>query len=124
MITNRFATKTKRLVDKAGKQITYRRVTDGVYDINTGTVSNTETSTTCKAFKVKASLSETQSPNMVGKDLSVFLVAGLDLSFVPAANDFIDYSDLTENYTVQVLDVKEHWAGDLVSMWRLVCCSA
>ena len=123
MITNRFATQSKRLVDKAGKLVSYRQVTDGVYDINTGTVSNSETLTSCKAFKVTADISEKDSPNMVGKEVSVFLIGGLDLDFVPKENDFIDYTNLTETYTVQVGQVKEHWAGDLVSLWRLVCYS-
>ena len=123
MITNRFATQSKRLVDKAGKAITYRRVVDGEYDPEEGEVVNTETSTQCKAFKVQANNSEIMSPSMIGKDISVFLIAGLDLNFVPKANDFIDYSNLTETFTVQVLQVKEHWAGDKVSLWRLVCAS-
>lgn len=123
MITNRFATQSKRLVDKAGKTVTYRRVSDGVYDINTGTVVNTETTAPCNAFKVEATVAEESSPNMVGKDVAVFLIGGLDLDFVPKPNDFIDYVNLSEAFTVKVVAVKEHWAGQQVSLWRIICVS-
>lgn len=122
-ITTRFKNRTKQVVDKGGKQITYKHMGVAVYDPDIG-VTQTDTTITPKAFKVTATDSEIKSPNLIGKDLAVFLVAGKDFSFVPKVGDLITYTNLSESYDVRVQMVKEHWAGNEVSLYRLVCAAS
>lgn len=121
--TNRFQDGSKRLVDRAGRQITYKHMGVATYDPDFGVVQ-AETVITPKAFKVEANASEIKSPNLVGKDLSVFLVAGKDFTFVPKVGDAITYLNETESHDVRVQMVKEHWAGEEVSLYRLVCSAS
>lgn len=121
--TNRFQDGSKRLVDRAGKQITYKHMGDATYDPDLGVVQ-TDVTITPKAFKVQANDSEIKSPNLIGKELSVFLIAGKDFTFVPKVGDWITYANKTESYDVRVQMIKEHWAGEEVSLYRLVCAAS
>lgn len=121
--TNRFQDGSKRLVDKAGKQITYKHMGVATYDPDLGVVQ-TDITITPKAFKVEANASEIKSPNLIGKDLTVFLAAGKDFTFVPKVGDTITYTNKAESHVVRVQMVKEHWAGEEVSLYRLVCSAS
>lgn len=121
-VTTRFGSSVKRNISRFGKLVEYKRVIDGVYDPDTG-VTNTSTTTTIKAFKTQVSASDAKSPNLVGKEVSGFLVSGVDISFVPSTGDEITYINKTETFSLRVVNVKEYWAGDEVAMYRLLCAA-
>lgn len=119
MTTSRFQKSSQRLVHRFGTNRTYTKLNTGTatYDVNTQTYTASSTDYVLKTHKVKASDSETKSPSLVDKDVAVILIAGADINFIPNQGDII--TDLQGSLTV--MQVKEHWAGDAVSLWRLVC---
>lgn len=121
-VTTRFGSSVKRNITQFGKTVSYKRTIDGIYDPETG-VTNTSTTTSIKAFKTQVSSSDAKSPNLVGKEVSGFLVSGVDISFVPSTGDEITYTNKTETFTLRVVNVKEYWAGDEVAMYRLLCAA-
>lgn len=119
MITSRFQKSSQRLVHRFGTERTYKKLNtgSGSYNVDTQTYSASSTDYVIKTHKVKATDSETKSPSLVDKDVAVILIAGADINFVPNQGDVI--TDLQGSLTV--FTVKEHWAGDAVSLWRLIC---
>lgn len=106
-----------RRIDYQGKPVDYIQKTAGTYNVNTGEVSAaTVVEHLIKAYKTEASYSEKMSPNIVGKESAVFLVAGKPLTFVPSTGDKIDDGKI---YEVQMVFTVES-QGD-VALWRLVC---
>lgn len=105
------------MISRYGKSVTYLKEEDGVYDpALSRVVRSAGTSYPVKAYKTDISYRESQSPNLVGKDSVVFLIAGVGLNFTPEVNDKI--SD-DEDYQVMMISKVE--VNDVVTLWRLVC---
>ena len=115
--TSRFQKSSQRLIKHFGTDRTYKKLSSSVYDLDTQEYVSTETSHVVKVFKARATDQEVKSPNLVDKDVAVILIAGADIAFTPEQGDTI--TDPQGVLTVQI--VKEHWAGDAVAMWRLIC---
>ena len=77
----------QNLIESAGVEITYKSVSEGVYDPNTLSVSNTETPETIKAFLTRLTSQEEKDPNLVNKSASVFLIANNSLTAAPSDRD-------------------------------------
>lgn len=116
-MTSRFQKSSQRLVKHFGTDRTYKKLGTSTYDVDTQTYTSTETTYTIKTYKARATDSEMKSPNLIDKDVAVILVSGADITFKPEQGDVI--SDATSSLTV--VTVKEHWAGDSVALWRLIC---
>lgn len=112
---------TSRLITRFGKLVNYIRVTEGTYNVNTGLITGASNGTaiSVKGYRTKVSYSESQNPNLVGKDAAVYLFAGLSLNFVPDVGDRITDSSDSSDY--QVLAVTKVYVADTVALWRLVC---
>lgn len=122
--TSRFLASSKRLVKHFGTLVNYTQEVAGSYDRETSSTSAaTITTTSVKAFRAQASSEDSESPNLIGENLFVYLIAGGDLTFNPQADDKIEVTHLTETTKVTVKTVKAYWAGDRVALWRLVCSS-
>lgn len=116
-MTSRFQKSSQRLVKHFGTDRTYKKLGEAVYNVDTQTYTPTETSYVVKTFKARATDSEMKYPSLVDKDVAVILIAGADIAFRPEQGDMI--SDANSSLTV--VTVKEHWAGNSVALWRLVC---
>jgi len=141
-VTTRFGSSVKRNITRFGKGIIYKHNITSGYDPDTGTTDNSYTLYP-KAFKTEVSQSEAKSPNLVGKEITAFLISGVELDFLPKTGDEITYTNLkvmdfnldweaaefwnglpTESvFKVRVLAVKEYWAGEEVAMYRLLCAA-
>lgn len=119
-LADRFQSRTSSIIAKAGMTVVYTKVVDGEYDPDTG-VTSTQTPFTIKAFKAMATAREMLSPNLVGREVSVFLVAAKDISFKPEVGDTITYIFNLVETTARVATVMEHHAGDKISMFRVLC---
>ena len=111
---------TSRLINRYGRVVDYVVTTEGVYDVNTSSMSaETETESQIKAYKTKVSYSESQNPNLIGKDSAVYLIAGISLNFTPDTGDrIVDDADDSDYQVVVVSKVDLQGA---VALWRFIC---
>lgn len=111
---------TLRVINRYGKNVDYLRVSEGVYDIESSSMTQeTIVTVTVKSYRTKISYSESQNPSLIGKDSSVYLIAGKSINFVPDVGDrIVDSSDGSD---YQVLLVSKIDLQDEIALWRLVC---
>jgi hypothetical protein len=105
-----------KAISQHGKSCTYTIVTEGAYNIETGTTTNTETSYTIKMYKKHVRANQYNFPNMVGRDSALFYLANNSLSFKPAPKDKITIDSIT--YTVD--SITEHAADGLVILYKIL----
>ena len=99
-----------------GKNCSYTIVTEGTYNIETGSTTNTEVSHSVKMYKKHIRASQYNFPNMIGRDSALFYLANNNLTFVPAPKDKITIDAVT--YTVD--SITEHAADGLVILYKIL----
>lgn len=99
-----------------GKTCTYSVVTEGAYNIETSSATNTEVSYSVKMYKRHIRSSQYNYPNMIGKDSAVFYLANNSLSFLPTSTDKITFN--SKIYTVD--SITEHAADGLVILYKIL----
>ena len=114
MALSPFIISANELINAHGSSVTYYTVTDGTYDSNTGTVTNTEVSTVIKAYPKRITATPYNYPNLVDKQLTQFLIAGNVLATKPKTNDKGTLG--TDIYTVT--QVQEITADNIVCLYR------
>ena len=105
-----------KAINTHGKTCSYVIVTEGTYDIETGSTTNTETSHSVKMYKKHIRASQYNFPNMIGRDSALFYLANNNLGFVPAVKDKITIDSIT--YTVD--SITEHAADGLVILYKIL----
>lgn len=116
-MTRPIANSPLRMINRYGKTCTYLKETDGVYDpALSRVVRSAGTSYSIRAYKTDIAYRESQSPNIIGKDAVVFLIAGVGLEFTPEFNDKI-----SDGADYQVMMISKVEVNDVVALWRLVC---
>ena len=105
-----------RAINQHGKSCTYTIVTEGAYNIETGSTTNTETSYTIKMYKKHVRASQYNFPNMIGRDSALFYLVNNNLGFLPAPKDKITIDSIT--YTVD--SITEHAADGLVILYKIL----
>jgi len=85
-------------INAHGVNVSYIVLTEGGYNVETGTNSNTETSYTVKAYPKNAKATQYSNPNLIGKQIVEFLISQELLTVVPSNTDKIIYKGIT--YTV------------------------
>lgn len=105
-----------KAINTHGKTCTYKIVTEGAYNIETGSTTNTETSHSVKMYKKHIRANQYNFPNMIGRDSALFYLANNKLSFVPAVKDKITIDNTT--YTVD--SITEHAADGLVVLYKIL----
>ena len=105
-----------RAINTHGKTCTYSVVSEGTYNIETSSATNTETSYSVKMYKKHIRANQYNYPNMIGKDSAVFYLANNSLSFVPTSTDKITFN--SKIYTVD--SVTEHAADGLVILYKIL----
>jgi hypothetical protein len=99
-----------------GKNCSYTIVTEGTYNIETGSTTNTESSYSVKMYKKHIRASQYNFPNMIGRDSALFYLANSKLTFTPKATDKITFDGTT--YTVD--SVTEHAADGSIILYKIL----
>jgi hypothetical protein len=105
-----------QLIAKHGIVSTYKVVTEGLYDPNTSTVVNSETNYAVTLYRKHIRANQFNFPNLIGKDISLFYLSPIGLSFVPTAGDYIVY----DSQTYKVDSVQKHAALGQVELYRII----
>lgn len=105
-----------RAINLHGKLCTYSKVTEGSYNIETGSTTNTETTHSVKMYKKHIRASQYNFPNMIGRDSALFYIANNNLGFVPSNKDKITIDGTT--YTID--SITEHAADGLVILYKIL----
>ena len=113
---NRFLQAAIKQINTHGVSVSYVVVQEGAYDVNTGSVTNTETSSSIKAFPKKVKVSQFNYPTLIGREVLEFLVAGNSLAVSPNSQDKIVYDSNT--YTVD--SYSEHTALGQVCLYKIL----
>jgi hypothetical protein len=106
-----------KAINQHGISCTYKSVTEGTYNIETGSTTNAETSYSVKMYKKHIRATQYNYPSLVGKDSALFYLANNALSFVPRPKDKITVSSVA--YTVD--SITEHSADGLLIFYKLIC---
>ena len=119
-VESRFRRSSQRLVRRYGALRTYTTVSE-VYDTKTQTTTTTELSYPVKVYKAEPKEREIKSPNLVGKEICVMVVAAADLPVKPNLGDTINSNELDAQTAYRVEAISESWAGETVAVWKLFC---
>lgn len=107
---------TLKAINQHGRTCTYSKVTEGTYNIETGSTTNTETDYSVKMYKKHIRASQYNFPNMIGRDSALFYLVNNNLSFVPAIKDKITIDSVI--YTID--SITEHAADGLVILYKIL----
>lgn len=114
---DRYLKGARQLIYQHSPEVTFSSTTTGEYNIETGTVETTETSTTVRAFPKKVIATQYNAPSLIGQTLTEFLVLASDLTNKPKAQDKATLG--TEVFTVQT--VKEHCMYGAPMLYKVLC---
>ena len=115
-MSNRFLQASIDAIKRNGIQETYIQVQTGVYNVEAGSVTNTEVNHTVWLYKRHVKTSQYSYPNLIGKDVGIFYVANESLGFTPAVKDKISWGGNT--YTVDSFEA--HMAHGQVVLYKVV----
>jgi hypothetical protein len=103
---NRFHAASINAINRQGTTVTFKSVVQGTYNTATGIVTNTEVTTTFKAFMKHINVSQYNHPDLIGKETVEFYVAGTSVTDIKPNDQFVNNS---KTYTV--VKVQDHWAA-------------
>lgn len=86
---NPFITSARKLIYRNGVNVVFTRVQEGVYNSDTGTVTNTETTKTVKAYPENVTVNQYNFPNLINKEVVKYSVVSADLGYKPEPTDRI-----------------------------------
>lgn len=115
-MSNRFLLASIDAVKRNGLQATYTKVTTGVYNVETGSVTNTETNHTVWMYKKHIKSNQYSYPNLIGKDAGVWYIANDSLLFTPSPKDKIIWGGQT--YVVD--SYESHMAHNQVVLYKVI----
>lgn len=111
-----FLQAAKELIYPNGIDVTFTTVIEGVYDPNSGTVTNAETSKVLKAFPKNIRATAYNYPNLIGREIIEFLVVATDVTSKPKPQDKI-----IKGSDVFLVDrVRENYADGQVVIYQLL----
>ena len=113
---NPFIISAKELIYRNGINITYNSINISDYDVETGSVQETTSSTSLKGFPKALKANQYHHPNLVGKTASEWLIVALDLSSIPKPNDTI----LKGVEVLKVDSYSEHYADGEVVIYKII----
>lgn len=115
-MSNQFLQSTVKLIDLHGQSMTYTSTVEGTYNIETGSIINTDTNYIVKMYKRHIKANQYNYPNLIGKDASVFYLANNKLKFIPSVRDKI-----TVDSVVYAIDsITEHRTNGVIVMYKLL----
>jgi hypothetical protein len=113
---NLFLKSTKQLINQHGLLATFTAITEGVYNPNTLSTSNTSTDYAVTVFKNHIKTSQYNYPNLIGKEVAEFYLANDSLTFVPSNRDLVTYSGTV--FTIE--NIQEHHAMGSVALYTII----
>lgn len=114
---NQFLISAKQMIALHGESCSYIKVQPGSYDTNTGTVTNSETTTAVTAYRKHLKATQYNFPSLVNKDAILVYLAVDVVTASPTPNDKFTFG--SETYTVD--SVQEHRALNQLVLWRIAC---
>lgn len=117
---NQFLQSAQKLIKSHGWPATYKTVTTGAYDVNTGAVSNSETNTVITTYRKGIVANQYNYPNLIGKELNSFWILKSDLSSEPKAQDKI----VQDGKVHQVIAVRAYAARGEVIFFEVTTVKA
>lgn len=115
-MSNPFLNSTKRMIDQHGQSVTYTKVTEGTYNIETGSTTNTDTTYAVKMYKKHIRSNQYNYPNLIGRNAVMFYLANFNLAFTPELRDKITING-------EVFDIEsivEHSARGEIVLYKLI----
>lgn len=113
---NPYLIAVKKSLLEHGVDATYTSVTEGTYNVETGSTTNTETSTTIRVFPKSVRVNNYNYPNLIGKTVVEFLIAGDSISS-PDTQDIITYN--LDKYSV--VSYSKHTAQNEITLYKVLC---
>lgn len=113
---NPFLVAAKNAMVRNGTTCSYIAVAEGTYNVETGSVTNTETTYTVKMYKRHIKINQYNYPNLLGKDAAMFYLVNDSLAFTPGINDKITFG--SDTYTVD--SIQQHYARGQLVLYRIV----
>ena len=107
---------TTNAILRHGTNCSFIAVAEGTYNVETGSVTNTEASYTLKMYKKHIRANQYNFPDLIGKDSAMFYVANDSLGFAPVANDKVIFDG--ETYVVQ--SVMEYAARGEIVFFKII----
>ena len=114
---NQFLVSASAMVNQHGESCTYTKVQEGTYSVATGSVTNTETDYTIKAYRKQIRATQYNYPNLIGKNGILLYMAPSSSVGIPESNDRITFG--SDSFTVD--SVQGHIANGEVCLYRLIC---
>lgn len=105
-----------RAITQHGQTCSYTVVTEGVYDVETSSTSNTDTSYSIKMYKKHLRANQFNFPNMIGRESALFYLANNKLTFTPAIKDKITINNIV--YSVD--SITEHSANGAIVLYKIL----
>ncbi len=113
---NQFKQSTKQFITLHGRTMQYSRIAEGSYDVETGTATNTATTTSLKIYRKHIKANQYNYPTLVDKDIAEFYIYAPDLSSSPEPKDYI--LDGSDRFTVE--GVQKHEALGEILLYVVV----
>jgi len=86
---NKFVATIKKILKMHGVSCNYTTISTGVYDIDTGSVVNTETITVVNTYPKVLKANQFHYPNLIGKEAVVFYLDATEIT--PRLEDVINW---------------------------------
>lgn len=118
-MSNEFIQATAYAIDKHGLLATYSVITEGAYNIDTGSTTNTSADYSLKMYMKHLKTNQFSYPNLVGKTAGMFYILAYNLAFTPSVRDVILYSG--KSYVVD--SIQSHAAGGQIVLYRVVAAA-
>lgn len=107
---------TSHLIYRHGISSSFISVSEGTYDVETGSATNIGTTYTVKLYKNHIRANQYRFPNLIDKDIAEFYVLATDLTVAPKQKDKIVYNSV--EYVVDSFE--EHIANGMTIMYSLI----
>lgn len=112
-----FLSATQSAIARHGLSLTYSKTSqNGVYNVETGMISTTTTTYTIKTYPKQIIANTYNYPTLIGKEVVMFYLANVGLTFTPELNDVVQYKGA--DYTV--LSYQEHLANGSIILFRIL----
>lgn len=107
----------REAINLHGRSLTYVSVGEPAYDVETGTVTASQTSYTTKGYRKHIKTNQYNYPDLVGQDVVMFYLLPTEVAVKPKPQDTI--TDTTGKY--KVISYQEHEALGQTILMRIIC---
>lgn len=111
-----FLNSAVKLINQNGELMTYIVVSEGSYNVETGSTININTNYSVKMYKKHIRANQYNFPNLIGQDAAIFYLANSNLKFTPNIRDKITVDSKT--YTID--SITEHSASGRIALYKIL----